>query len=173
MIAAVRTPATTWSGQQAAVKTGRARRVSRGFSLVEAVMVLAVGMILTAVAVPLVQSAVRTYRFRTAVSNVSWAIQATRYRAIMSGYPFAITFNSANNTYQVASQPPGAAGFTNVGRAIPLQGANVTLSQDTTLQFRPNGLVQATTGAKSLTLSYGEKSKTISVSSFGNVTVYP
>jgi len=139
--------------------------------MLEVSLSVAIGLILAAFTVPLVQSAVNSYRFRAAVANATWAIQATRYQAIMKGYPFQITFDPTTLTYQVASQPPGATVFTNVGDPVPLSSSAITLNQTTTLQFKPNGLVQATAGLMSFTLAYGTNTSTINVSSFGNVSV--
>ena len=61
----------------------------------------------------------------------------------------------------------------NVGNPIPLAGSKVALSQDVTLQFRPNGLVQASVGQLSFSMTYEGKTKTLAVSRYGNVTVTP
>ena len=144
---------------------------TRGYTLVEIAFTMVVGLVLTAIAVPVMQSTVRAYRFRAAVADASWAIRATRYQAIMKGYPYAIAFNAQTNTYQVMNQPIGAAAMVNVGSPIPLAGSKVALSQDVTLQFRPNGLVQATVGQLSFSMTYEYKTKTLAVSRYGHVTV--
>jgi prepilin-type N-terminal cleavage/methylation domain-containing protein len=56
-----------------------------GFSLLELTMTMAVGVILTLVAIPVVKSSVQYFRVRSAVSSVTGAIQSTRYRAIFDG----------------------------------------------------------------------------------------
>jgi hypothetical protein len=89
----------------------------------------------------------------------------------MHAYPYNLTFNSANATYQVASEPPGATSFTNLGDAVPLSGVgDVTINQTTTLQFNANGIVSATTGTMSFTISNGVLTKTISVTGVGDVS---
>ncbi len=147
--------------------------VSCGFTLVELSFVLLLGMVMMAISVPIIQSALYGYRLRSAVASATWAIQATRYQAIMKGYPFALAFDSTALTYQVSSQPPGAPGFSNLGSAVPLSGSNVSLSQSTTLQFKPNGIVQATTGQLIFSIGYQGNTKTITVSSYGDVSVSP
>jgi hypothetical protein len=47
----------------------------------------------------------------------------------------------------------------------------VTMNQDTTLQFKPNGSVSATTGALTFQLTYQGMTKTITVSTYGNISV--
>ena len=140
-------------------------------------MTMAVGMILAAMAVPAVRSSVQYFRVRSAVSSVTSAIQSTRYRAIFDGCPYNITFDKSANTLQVASETAGgnscAATFTNVGTAVPFGTTAVTLNQNVTLQFRPGGSVQATTGTTTFTLTYGSTTKTVTVSSYGNINVTP
>jgi prepilin-type N-terminal cleavage/methylation domain-containing protein len=153
------------------------RRIS-GFSLLELTTALAVGVILAAMAVPAVSSSVQYFRVRAAVSSVTGAIQSTRYRAIFDGCPYNITFSSTANTFQVASETAVAGSscatsFSNVGGAVPFGSTAVALNQNLTLQFKPSGYVQATTGATTFTLTYGSTSKTVTVSNYGNINVTP
>lgn len=145
----------------------------RGYTLVELIMAALVGTILTAVAIPQVNSGINNYRIRGAVASATWAIQSTRYQALTQGYPFQVVLDSTTNKYQVTSQPPGATSFSNVGTPVPLSGSPVTLSQNTTLQFKPNGAVTAPVGALSFMISYQGLTKTVTVSNYGNVSVTP
>src|SRR5712692_9608373 len=146
---------------------------ARGFSLIEISVVLLLAMIFMAISIPIIQDTLAGYRLRSAVASATWAIQATRYQAIMKGYPYQLAFNATNNTYQVANQPPGATSFSNTGSSIPLSGSAITLSQATTLQFKPNGFVQATAGQMNFSITHRGNMKTITISSYGNVTVTP
>lgn len=147
----------------------QARR--RGYSMIEVVMALLVSTILMAMAVPQTTSLVRSYRLQGAVSSCTWAIQSTRYQALEQGYPYQVVFSSTAGTYQIQNETPGATSFSNVGSSVPISGVTVTMNQDTTLQFKPNGAVSATTGALSFTLTYQGLSKTVTVSTYGNITV--
>ncbi len=138
--------------------------------MIELVVALTVILSFLAFAVPIVQGVVENFRLRTAATSVAMAIQATRFQAIRSGYPFAIEFNPATNSYQVYSRPTGAAGFTAVGRPVPLEGSGV-LAQATRLEFRPNGMVDVTAGSLTLTLTHGDNQKSIIVSRAGRVQV--
>ncbi|HYL10409.1 MAG TPA: GspH/FimT family pseudopilin [Candidatus Acidoferrales bacterium] len=156
----------------------RPRRAAslRGFSLLEVIMVMVVGLILTAVAVPFLQSAMGTYRLRSAVSSITAAVQSARYQAIFQGYPFRVAFSSANNNYQVSSQPAGAPGFAALGGPIPFGSTQVTLAGDFTLQFNPSGSVVVVAGPNPMTTTVGymgRQPKTIRVSTNGNVSVTP
>jgi prepilin-type N-terminal cleavage/methylation domain-containing protein len=150
-------------------------RKSRGFTMIEMVMVVAIGIVVAAMAVPTVNKVMNTYSLREAVSSVTGAIQTTRYQAISSGYAYQIVLKKTAGTMQVQSDPGRTGTFASVGNAIPLASSSipVILGADTTLQFRPSGLVQATTGATTLTLTYGPNTETITVSNYGNVKVTP
>jgi Tfp pilus assembly protein FimT len=100
------------------------------------------------------------------------AINATRYRAIYQGYSFAVTFSKTNGTYQLSSKTPGSSSFSNVGSAVPFQAAGMSLDQDNTLTFSPSGLVTSSAGSPiTLKLSYQNKTDTVTVSTYGNVSV--
>ena len=149
----------------------RAAQRSDAYSLLEILITLAVAMTMIAMALPTTMNALRNYRLTAAVASATGAIAATRYQAIMHAYPYNLTFNSANATYQVASEPPGATNFANVGDAVPISGdGDVTINQTTTLQFNPNGTVLATTGTMGFTISNGVLTKTISVTGVGDVS---
>ena len=140
--------------------------------MIELMLVLVIAMIFMGMAVIMTQSVLREYRHRNAVVSATTAIQAARFQAIQNGFPFAIQFNPAANTYQVSNRPAGAAAFANVGNPIPLEGGSqVVISQPTRLEFSPNGTVQATVGAMNFTISYGPNVRTITVSRVGHVTV--
>jgi hypothetical protein len=92
----------------------------------------------------------------------------------MEGYPFQVVFSSAANTYQIQSSPTGVGGpYSNVGSATPFSAFPVTLSADTTLNFRPNGFVQATTGTLVFNVAYQGVCQKISVTNYGNVSISP
>jgi prepilin-type N-terminal cleavage/methylation domain-containing protein len=162
--------------------SGRTRRNStssaRGFTVVELLVTMAVGIVMAAYAVPLLQNGMNFFKVRAAASSVTGAIQSTRFQAIFHGCPYALAFNKPAMTYQVSAQLAGANGcaatFTNVGPAIPIaNGSSVTLNQNVAFQFRPGGLTQTTLGVPTLILdSHGSK-ETITVSTYGNITVTP
>lgn len=149
-----------------------ASRRGAGFSLLETALTLALVTIMIAFAMPAMFSTADIFRLSAASDAATWAIQTTRYQAIMKGYPFQLTFNSTSNTYQVASEPPGTNSFTNVGSAIPLTSSAVTINPGTVLQFKGNGTVSATAGnVQTFTISFKGRTKTISVSNYGSITV--
>jgi general secretion pathway protein H len=146
---------------------------SRGFSLIEMLVMLAIGTILMIMAIPSVRTGLRNYRLEGAISSVTWAVHSTRYQALMEGYPFQVVLNSAANTYQIQSMPPPAVVYSNVGTAVPFSAYPVTLSADTTLNFRPNGFVQATTGTLTFNVAYQGVCQKLVVTNYGNVSITP
>jgi type IV fimbrial biogenesis protein FimT len=155
-----------------------------GYSLVEMVVTVAVILVITGIAIPLVMNVTAAYRLRSAVAAVTGTIQSTRYQAIYQGYSYQVVFDSTAKTYQVQSKPPCAspcvATYSNVGNAaIWSESAGaVTLDANATLTFGPGGKVSNNGGAQcnpcQLTLTYpGKPAEVISVSGYGNINVTP
>ena len=157
------------------------QRRTLGFSLIEMVLVVAILLITVVMALPLLNNIMTTYRLNSAVTAVTGFIQSARYQALASGYGYQVVLNKAASTIQIQSDPNRINTYTNLcvpaaaSCPIPLSGSGipVVLGADTTLQFRPSGIVTATAGSTTLTLAYGGKTETITVSSYGNVKVTP
>jgi prepilin-type N-terminal cleavage/methylation domain-containing protein len=153
-----------------------APRRDRGFTMIEIVLALAVGMILTAMAIPQVRSGLWTYRLNSAVAMSKWAIQSTRFQALEKGYPYQVAFSAANLNYQIQNLPPTCSGVTpcatyqNVGGVVPISSWPMTVNQDTTITFQPNGFVTSAPSS-SFTVTYQGVTATITVSNYGNVGV--
>ncbi len=154
-------------------------RRDAGFSAMEIVIVMIIGITLTACAVPIVSNVLSYYRLRSAVSAATWAVQSVRFQALEKGYPFQVTFTGGTGvkpTYQIASEAIGATSFSNVGSAVPLSGSPVTVGSSITFQFKGNGLVSTSpvsTAPYTFTISYSGTTETITVSNYGNVDVTP
>jgi prepilin-type N-terminal cleavage/methylation domain-containing protein len=162
-------------GRAAVSRTVRAR--TRGFTLIEMLIGVAIGTVLTVVAVPVITAEVQVLRLSSAVTAAAQSIQAARFQAIQNGYPYNITFTPSTFTYQVANEVPPATTFSNVGTAVPLSGTILTLNASTVLQFAPNGVVTCTTcgtgmavNGAVMTITYAGHTATISISSVGYVS---
>lgn len=170
-----------WSGGESRNAVPQASRSEGGHTLVELLVVVAIMITVAAMAVPLLTASMRDYQLRSAVTSLTGALQATRYRAIAAGYQYQIVLNKAAGTYQVQNEVPPAATFSNVGNAVPLSGSSVAavLSADTTIQFHPSGKIVCTAGTvdasgnTTFTLTLKGKTETISVSRYGNINVTP
>lgn len=150
------------------------RRPATGFSLLELLIVIAVGTVITAIAIPIAISAMRTYRQSAAVSAVTGAIQSTRYAAVMHGYPYEITFTPSTYSYQVYNEPSGST-FSTAGSPVPFSRAgDALINRSVTYLFLPGGTVTETSTPPNMsfqvTNGYG-LSNTITVSGVGNVSV--
>lgn len=132
-------------------------------------MVVVIGIILTAAAIPTVQAGLYRYRLSSAIASATWAIQSTRYQALMEGYPYQVVFNSSTAQYQIQDLTPGNVTYANVGTAVPLSGASVSLNQNTTLQFTPNGYVSAPVGSLSFTITYQGQCQKVTVSNYADI----
>jgi prepilin-type N-terminal cleavage/methylation domain-containing protein len=155
-----------------------------GFTLLELIFVIIIGLIMTVIALPLVNNGMNSYRLNGAVGSITGTLQSTRYLAIFNGYPFQVTFNNGTMTSQVLSDPNRTGTFTNyctsgaASCSIPMGGSGtpIALGATTTFTFSPGGTVQSTTavaGVTNMVITYSGKTETITVSSYGNVKVTP
>lgn len=146
----------------------------RGYTVIELMVTVGIIIIAVSMAIPLIRNASKTFQLRSAVVSLTGAIQGARYQAISHGYQYQLVLSSAASTYQLQSNPTGAA-WNNVGGVIPLSGSSVaaTINTDTTLVFHPSGLVQATKGAQTFILTYAGSPETFTVSNYGKITVTP
>ncbi len=149
----------------------RPARLTAGFTMIEMMFVILLALVMAAMAIPATRSAMATMDLNAAVDSVEGAIQATRYQAIMHGYPYQVAFNNTTNTFQVLSEVPPATTFSNVDGAVPISGDPVTLSASPTYQFKANGSVSAVTGTMSFSVSYKGATKTLTVSNYGSIKV--
>jgi prepilin-type N-terminal cleavage/methylation domain-containing protein len=76
------------------------RAIEKGFSLVEMVMTLAIGLVLASVALPFIVNAVQTYRLNGITQQVASLIDLTRYTAIRRNMIVSLqtTTDAARNT---------------------------------------------------------------------------
>ena len=163
-------------GNDSAISVRGLKRRPAGLTLVELLVVMAIGMILALMAVPVFNSAMTTMRMNSVSNNISAAIGKTRYRAIMNSQIYTLTLTTPANTYVVTNVPTGVA-----DKPVPLPtrlvaingGGNATY----TFTFCPNGTVYGAGGVcpaanltPALTLTYQSRQTNMSVTSVGNVT---
>ena len=155
---------------------GAVRPRSRGFSLLELVIVTAIGTILTLVSIPVINTTMAGMRLSSTVNSLTGALSAARYRAIMNSQVFTLALAEPANTYVVTNVGTGQA-----DAAVPLPSKAVAINgggtATYTFTFCPNGIVYGSGGVcpgnntpPALTATSLGRQINISVSSVGNVT---
>jgi len=167
-----------------------------GFTLLEVMLVAAIGSVMALLALPVINTTMSNMHLGAAASSLSSGIQAARYLAISSGCPVQIAVSA--QTYQVSAQsltgtPPACNGtFAAIAAGSPLGGtityasSEISLSPSTTVylylssagtleQVATSGTVPSpvvpTPYSFILGQSVGAGTKTVSVSGVGYVKV--
>ncbi|MGH9736245.1 MAG: pilus assembly FimT family protein [Candidatus Acidiferrales bacterium] len=162
------------------IEMGRisSQRESRGFSIIELMIVLVVGAILTALAVPLFTSAMANMRMNSMAAAVSGAVSKTRYRAIMTSQIYVLDLHAPADTYIAINQNTGQT-----DRAVPFPSSAIAINGGTAATYEftlcPNGMVYGAGGSCTsagntappvISITYQGRQINITVSSVGNVT---
>lgn len=153
-------------------------RNSQGFTIIELLIVLVVGAILTALAVPMLTTAMTNMRINSMAAAISGAVSKTRYRAIMASQIYVLDVHTPANTYIAINQNTGQT-----DRAVPLPSSAIAINGGTNATYEftlcPNGMVYGAGGScasagntapPALSVTYQGRQINISVSSVGNVT---
>lgn len=150
---------------------------SGGFTILELLLVVAIGIILTAVAIPMINSALNNMHVNSMVDAITGAVSKTRYQSIMTSQPYTLAITTPSNTYVVTNVTTGTAAAT-----VPLPGQGVLINGGTaatyTLTLCPNGTVYGGAGGAcpgaslppALSISSQGRQINVSISSVGNVT---
>ena len=160
------------------------RYSNSGFTLLEAVMVMAVAILLAGMTLPVFTNAMKNYYQSATVSAAAGALQTTRFQAIMRGYPYEVVFTPSTLSYQVYAETSGATcppTFSAVGAATPLPSAGGVAMTGTTITytFYGSGTVYGVVptaspclpaAAPALQIANSVKSSTITVSGVGDVS---
>lgn len=137
---------------------------------------MAIGLILSLIAVPIFNSAMTSMRLNSTANAVSAAVGKTRYRAIMNSQIYTLALSTPANSYTVTNLRTGVA-----DNAVPLPSNVVAINGGGngtfTFTFCPNGTVYGAGGAcpganvtPALTFTYKSRQVNTTVSSAGNVT---
>jgi type II secretion system protein H len=176
-----------------------AGRRAAGFSIIEIMVVLAIGSLMVVVALPSIRNTMSNMHLGSAASALSAAVQSARYRAISNGCPVQLAVSA--QSYQVLAQtltattPPTCSTtftaqsyVTGGSTVVPYTASEISLSSvngtainsgnpTATLQFNPSGTV--TPAGSAVPTSYllvisqttGSATKTVNVSGVGYVKV--
>src|SRR5437660_1572571 len=124
-------------------------RAARGFTVLELVIVVAIGLILAGLAAPIIGNTMRVYKMRSAVTSMTSLISNARYQAIFHGCKTQVVFTAPAYTYQISSQQPALGGqacqaaYAPVTGVLALTGTGISLNQTVTLTFSPGGAVSS------------------------------
>ncbi len=175
----LRTPAANERAQQRGGRT--LRNACRGISILEIVTVLAIAMIMTAIAIPVMDNAMIGMKMNALASAIRGAISQTRYRSIMTNQTYTLVLTTPADTFVVTNTNTGIA-----DSSVPLPSTFVTLTGGTggifTYTFCPNGMVYGSAAvchitsnavnnaAPGISITYKGRQTNINVSSVGNVS---
>ena len=147
-----------------------------GFSVVELLIVLAVGTTLSAMAVPMFRRAMINMRMNSTVNGITGAISKTRYRAIYNSQVYTLAISAPANTFVVTNVNTNTA-----DAPVPLASREIALNGGVnaayTFTLCPNGMVYGAGGAcpgnsaaPVLAVAYQGRQINVNVSSSGNAT---
>ena len=150
----------------------------RGFTIVELLIVVLVGGILTAISIPIFQGAMANMQLNSTVSAISAALSQTRYAAIMNSQVYTLAIAAPANTYVVTNVGTGIA-----NAAVPLPSTAIAINGGTNATYTytmcPNGTVSGAGGVcppvintvpPALSATNNGRQVNINVSSVGSVT---
>jgi len=146
-----------------------------GFTVLELLIVIAVGITLTAVAIPIMNTAMNNMHMTSMVDAISTAVSKTRYQSIMTSQPYTLAITAPANTYVVTNVS------TTASVSIPLPNNSIAINNGAgatyTFTFCPNGTVWGAGGVcpgvnqpPALSVSSQGRQINVSVSNVGNVT---
>lgn len=119
-------------------------RTSRGFTLIEMIIVVALIGILTAVAVPSIIQMRNSMNYRGASRDVASILRNARSLAISENREYQVDIDTANRQYRLrrGDRVSGSANWTVIKDYVALPaGVTIATSEPTSFFFRPNGAV--------------------------------
>ena len=159
---------------------------SKGFTLIEMIIVIAIIAIALSIAVPNFNSFSQNTNLKEAARDISSDISFYKQRAIAENVGFQINFNASLNTYTIKKEnPAGSNNYVNLStlepavadtKGVGAGNANIVISGTPSFSggvpnvtFNPRG----TSGAGSLTLQHTKRlsTATITTNLMGRVNV--
>jgi prepilin-type N-terminal cleavage/methylation domain-containing protein len=134
-------------------------RTRSAFSLLELVMVIAIGAFIAGIAIPRMGNATTRYQADYAAKRLASDLERAKANARLTGAAQTVTFSTTTHKYTVSgSGTGGAAGFTVDLSATPYKAK---LTQVATVTYDAYG--QGPSGGATIKLSSGGQVRTITV----------
>ena len=144
-------------------------RGASGFTVMELVVVIAVAMLITGIAVPSFLSWLPTLRLSNGARQVATDLQLARMKAISQNAKFRLNFTSGTS-YEFQKDNSGF-GYESGPFSLP-EGITVTETTPfTTSEFQPRGTANTGVGISTITLSNGSDTKQVAIKLVGRVNV--
>lgn len=141
-------------------RAGEARQRESGYTLVEAMIVVAIGLILTTFAVVMVQSAIRSYTVSSTANSVARLIGVIRYTGITQGSNACTLF--VNN--QFGTDPDCNGSFTNTDQRVQIpNGVTVSTSTSLSLSSLPYSPAPTTLSCSNYAITFNTRGNKTSV----------
>ena len=138
-------------------------RFSKGFTLVEALIVVVIAEVLTVIAAPGINSWLDSFELKSAVREIGITMQLARMKAIARGVEYRVVFDLDAETFHTERgnqadgsdtwMPEGA--LTEVSSRVDIAFVNSYTTGKRNKQFNPNGT--SSTGSIRLNNDKGEK----------------
>ena len=143
-------------------------RRSHGFSLIEALVTVALISILAGISAPIVAGGIKLYSINSAGQQVASTIRAARFQAVARNAQMRIRFDyPADGQYQVVLNSNG----TTAAGEVQLLPSGVTFGSSADVQIDKNGRMPAGAAEATITVTNGNEvqDRTITVSTSGRV----
>jgi len=152
-------------------------RFSKGFTLVEILIVIAIFGVLTAIAAPGISAWVETFKFKNTIREIGITMQLARMKAIASGVEYRVVFNLDAETFclERGNQADGSDTWIPEGVVIDVSSwADIAFVNSYTTgkrnkQFNSNGT--SSTGSIRLNNAKGKKYKITLTPATGYITI--
>ncbi len=144
---------------------------SSGFTLIEMMLVVALGLVLAGIALPNLRTMSQSYRLSAASAVVTSKVHQARTNSLKRNRPAWVLVDGANRTVQV--QTAGASGPVNIGGAEFLPTGVVFSTGTATATVSFDAMGRAVNPPQTIQLQYPGSglTRTITVTSTGRVTV--